>query len=313
MNKKHFITMSLLCLMSLTVAAESNLGANCFAIWANGGIANYIGKTPGAKAALGYGGSLGFGYEWRDQTLLVQTGVGIRYTQTGLNADNRVYTLYNQYDSEGHLMDYQYIETNRRDVYKQATIQVPIMVGAHVSGFYFLAGVKANIYAYNQSDIKGNYAAQGVYDILIDPLANMDNHLYYTNREITSSRKYGMKFNVALSAELGGEFRLGESAGGNVSYMRIGAFADFNVLDDRTTSNNAMLEYPPSFNNTDMISVLKQNDYLHSTAAENPLRQLYAGVKLTFLISSGVKYGCVMCEGGYPSARDRRRGSRLQR
>ena len=174
MNKKHILPLSL-CLLSLTAAADSNLGANCFAIWANGGIANYIGKTPGAKADIGYGGSLGLGYEWRDQILLVQTGVGVRYTQTGLNADRREYTIYNQYDSEGHLMDYQYIETNRKDIYKQATIQVPLLVGVHTGGFYFLAGAKVNIYAYNQSDIKGNYASRGIYDILIDPLANMDN------------------------------------------------------------------------------------------------------------------------------------------
>jgi hypothetical protein len=50
---------------------------------------------------------------------------------------------------------------------------------------------------------------------------------------------------------------------------------------------------------------------LHSVVASSPVRQLLAGVKLTFLFSSGVKYGCVICQGGYPSARDRRRGSRL--
>lgn len=309
MNKKH-LAIILFCLLPVAAAAESALGSHCLAIWANGGVAEYIGSTPQISKTLGGGGGLGLGYEWRGRSLLVQAGLGARYISAGFKAENAIYTLPNQYDSEGDLMDYQYLESKRRDSYSQLAVQIPLMVGVHANHFYFLVGPKVGLNILNNAKASGVYSAQGVYEMLIDPLANMDNHMFFTDRELTADQKYGMKINVAGSLELGGEFTLREGSSGN-TYMRVGAFADFNILDDRATSSNPMLKTPAVFNDKDMLSEVKLTDYLHSSAATSPVRQLLAGIKLTFVFTSGVKYGCVMCEGGYPSARDRRRGSRL--
>ena len=309
MNKKH-LAIILFCLLPMAAAAESALGSHCLAIWANGGVAEYIGSTPQISKTLGGGGALGIGYEWRGRSILVQAGLGARYISAGFKAENAVYTLPNQYDSEGDLMDYQYLESKRRDSYSQLAVQIPVMVGVHANHFYFLVGPKVGLNILNQAKASGVYSAQGVYEMLIDPLANMDNHMFFTNRELTAEQKYGMKINVAGSLELGGEFALREGSSGD-TYMRIGAFADFNILDDRAASSNPMLKTPAVFNDRDMLSEVKLTDYLHSSAATNPVRQLFAGIKLTFVFTSGVRYGCVMCDGGYPSSRDRRRGSRL--
>ncbi len=309
MNTKH-LAIILFCLLPVAAAAESALGSHCLALWANGGVAEYIGSTPQISKTLGGGGALGIGYEWRGRSILVQAGLGARYISAGFKADNAIYTLPNQYDSEGDLMDYQYLESKRRDSYNQLAVQIPVMVGVHANHFYFLVGPKVGLNILNQAKASGVYSAQGVYEMLIDPLAHMDNHMFFTDRELTSEQKYGMKINVAGSLELGGEFTLSEGSNGD-TYMRIGAFADINILDDRATSNNPMLKTPAVFNDKDMLSEVKLTDYLHSSAATNQVRQLFAGIKLTFVFTSGVKYGCVMCDGGYPSARDRRRGSRL--
>lgn len=309
MNTKH-LAIILFCLLPVAAAAESALGSHCLAVWANGGVAEYIGSTPQISKTLGGGGALGIGYEWRGRSILVQAGLGARYISAGFKADNAIYTLPNQYDSEGDLMDYQYLESKRRDSYNQLAVQIPVMVGVHANHFYFLVGPKVGLNILNQAKASGVYSAQGVYEMLIDPLAHMDNHMFFTDRELTSEQKYGMKINVAGSLELGGEFTLREGSNGD-TYMRIGAFADINILDDRATSNNPMLKTPAVFNDKDMLSEVKLTDYLHSSAATNQVRQLFAGIKLTFVFTSGVKYGCVMCDGGYPSARDRRRGSRL--
>ena len=312
MNKNH-LAIIFSCLLPVTAMAESALGSHCLAIWANGGVATYVGSTPSElkiSTTLGGGGGLGVGYEWRGSALLVQTGLGARYIYAGFRSDENKYTLPNQYDSEGDQMDYQYIENKRSDTYSQLAVQVPIMVGVHANHFYFLVGPKLGINVLNQAKASGVYSAQGVYEMLIDPLAHMDNHMFFTDRELSADNKYGMKINVAGSLEIGGEFQLRDGSNGG-TYMRIGAFADFNILDDRSSSSNPMLKTPAVFNDKDMISEVKLTDYLNSSAAQNPMRQLLAGVKLTVLFTSGVRYGCVMCEGGYPSNRDRRRGSRL--
>ena len=296
--------------------AADNLGAHSFVIWANGGVSNYIGSTPGAKIGLGGGGGLGIGYEWRGAgAFLFQVGVGGKYSQTALRIDDATFTLKDQLDPQavGGTFDYQYIQSNRNDRYTTIAAQIPLMVGAHVNHFYFLAGVKLNVNIVNSYQAQATYSAVGIYKEFYDPFASMPNHGFFTDYALSTKDRTSMKINVAGSVELGGEFALNGDRGGNMdTYFRVAAFADLNILDDRIKSDNPMLSYPQQYtNNADMTSGLKMVDYLSSNAATSPVRNMLAGIKLTFVFASGIKYGCVMCTSGYPSDRDRRRGSRL--
>ncbi len=315
MNTKKCLVLLFSAMLTLTALAEGNLGAHNFIIWANGGVTNYVGSIPNATSQLGGGGGLGLGYEWRDQIFLLQTGLGFRYAQSGFKCDYMVYEVPQCTDSEGDALTYQYLERGRKDQYTQLTAQIPLLVGAHFSYFYFLGGAKINIDVMRKAEVKANYATQGVYDILIDPLANMNNHQFYTNVPLSTTNKSSLKANIAASLEIGAEFNLGETRSGD-TFMRVAAFADFNLLDDRKTSSSSMLRMGnvPRMNvdREDMMKYVSQQDYLNSSTAENAIRQLYAGVKLTVLFSTDVKYGCVVCQGGYPSRRDLRRGSRIQ-
>lgn len=315
MNTRKVIILFTLCVFAIPAMAENALGSHSFIIWANGGISRYIGSTPGAAPTLGGGGAIGLGYEWRDQVLLFQTGLGGQYTQTGLKCDQLTYTIPKVYDSEGDLLDYQYIERGRKDQYTQLALQIPLLVGAHFNYFYFLAGAKVNVNINQTAKVKATYDTQGDYDLLIDPLAQMPNHQFYTDRDIETTKKYGLKVNIAASAEVGGEFHLREGRNAD-TFLRVAAFADFSLLDERTKSSSPMFQTSDIHNNVDkldMMAGVAQVDYLHSGTAESAIRHLLAGVKLTLIFSNDRKYGCVMCEGGYPSRRDLRRGSRLQR
>ena len=319
MNMKHsyhLLLVTLLLLLPLSVKADDNLGAHSFVVWANGGISNYIGSTPGAKIGIGGGGAIGLGYEWRGTAFLLQTGLAGKYAQTGLRIDDATYTLYNQLDPQAvdGQFDYQYIQSNRRDQYTTIAMQIPLMVGAHINRFYFLVGPKLNLNVINSYKAEATYSAVGIYKEFFDPFVAMPNHGFFTDYNLSTSDRTSMKVNVAGSVELGAEIPLTSTAkkNGGENYFRIAFFADMNILDDRIKSDQPMLEYPQLYtSNADMTSGLKMVDYLSSTAATSPVRNLFAGVKLTFVLTSGVKYGCVMCESGYPTRRDRRRGSRL--
>ncbi len=314
MKNKHLIV-ALFALLPLTVAADNNLGAHGFVVWANGGISNYIGSTPGAKMGIGGGGALGLGYEWRGTAFLLQTGLAGKYAQSGLRINDATYLLPDQIDPQAvdGRFDYQYIQKNRQDQYTTITAQIPLMVGAHINRFYFLAGAKINLNVINSYKANATYSAVGIYKEFIDPLANMPNHGFFTDYALSTSDKTAMKVNVAGSFELGGEIPLVGSARSEAeNYFRIGVFADMNILDDRMKSDKPMLSYPQQYaSNADMTAGLKMVDYLSSNAATSPVRNLFAGIKLTFVITSGIKYGCVMCQSGYPTRRDRRRGSRV--
>ena len=130
-NTKKFLVLLSACLLTLSAAAESNLGAHSFIIWANGGITRFMGSTPGATPTLGGGGAIGLGYEWRDQVFLLQTGLGARYAQSGFKCDYQVYSIPECYDSEDDKLTYQYLESGRKDNYTQITAQIPLLIGAH--------------------------------------------------------------------------------------------------------------------------------------------------------------------------------------
>lgn len=314
MKHQHLI-IALLALLPLTVTANDNLGAHGFVIWANGGISNYIGSTPGAKMGIGGGGALGLGYEWRGSAFLLQTGLAGKYAYSGLRIDDATYLLPNQLDPQAvdGLFDYQYIQKNRKDSYTTITAQIPLLVGAHINHFYFLAGAKVNLNVINNFKAEATYSAVGIYKEFIDPLANMPNHGFFTDYALKTEDKTTMKVNVAGSVEIGGEMTLSGSGRSDAeNYFRIALFADMNILDDRIKSSQPMLSYPQQYAaNADMTAGLKMVDYLSSSAATSPVRNLFAGIKLTFVLSSGVKYGCVMCQSGFPTRRDRRRGSRV--
>ncbi|MBR6354320.1 MAG: hypothetical protein IKS01_00900 [Paludibacteraceae bacterium] len=311
MKHLSIVVVSLCLLLSISVLADNN-ATNCLVVWGQGGIANYIGKTDGAKPSIGGGGGIGIGYEYRGRAFLLQTGLGGQVTSTGLKITDADYDVLGLYDSENwQIKDYQYQERNRRDACTQVALQVPLLVGAHFDYFYFLAGAKLNVYAYNQTKVKATYRTLGYYDEFIDPFEDMNNHKYFTSGDITTTVKNSLSINVAASVELGGEFVLKETRGSGNQYLRVAAFADFNLLNDAQKSAKAPISYPTTLAGINTLQDVRQVDYMHSSMATNPLHQLVAGVKVTFLISSGVKYNCVMCQGGYPSDRDRRRGSRL--
>ena len=311
MKTKSFFIL-LLSVLPFAVFAKNDGGAHCFALWGEGGVANYIGKTTGAKAAIGGGGALGLGYEYRASRFLLQTGLGARYTNTGLKINDGNYDIFGQFDSENwEIEKFQYRERDRRDSYNQVALQVPILVGAHFDVFYFLVGAKLGVNVYNQTKATGNYRTLGYYDQFIDPFENMDNHKFYKEGPVTTTSTNPLSINVAASAELGAEFKLSSQRGGSKKYLRVAAFVDFNLLDDTKKSANALITVPATYAGISKLQDIKQVDYLHSSSATNPLRQLFAGVKLTFLISSKVHYDCVICQPGYPSDRDRRRGSRV--
>lgn len=308
--KTRYFFILLLGVLPIAVTAKPT-GAHCFALWGEGGVANYVGKTSGSKAAIGGGGAVGLGYEYRGGQFLLQTGLGARYTNTGLKINDGNYDVLNQFDSENwEIEKFQYRERNRKDSYNQLALQVPILAGAHFDAFYFLVGAKVGVNLYNQTKAEGLYRTLGYYEQFIDPFENMDNHKFFTEGTIKTTSTNPLSINVAASAEIGAEFNLPTQRGGANRYLRVAAFLDFNILDDTKKSNNALITFPATYAGITKLQDIKQVDYLHSSAA-NPLRQLFAGVKVTFLISSKVRYNCVICEGGYPSDRDRRRGSRL--
>lgn len=309
--KHTTIILSLLLLLPLTAAAEQ-LGSHCLAVWGQGGVSSYVGKADMVKASLGGGGAIGVGYEYRGNKFLLQTGLAARYTNTGFNFKDNVFGVDGQFiDDEGWpIKRYEWQESNRRDSYDQVALQVPLMVGGHFNQFYFLVGAKLNVNMYNSVKVKGDYRSLGYYDQFIDPFENMDNHKYFTMGSLSGKNTSPLSINAAAAVEIGGEFTIKDERGSGRQYLRVAGFLDFNLLDDSHRGYNDLITFPGRYEDIKSLQDIRQQDYLHSAVA-NPMRQLFAGVKLTFLLSSKVRYNCVMCEGGYPSRRDQRRGSRL--
>lgn len=308
--KHTSIVILLLLLLPLTVAAESK-GSNSLVVWGEGGFATYVGKAEGIKPAIGGGGALGVGYEYRAQTFLLQTGLGAKFIASRFKIEDQNFDCYTIDDEGWALLPYQYQQRNRLDKYNQLSMQIPVLAGAHFDNLYFLAGVKLNFNVLTKNKVQATYRTVGYYEEFIDPFEDMDNHKFFTSQDFSTSNSSPFSFNLAASAEIGGEFLLKDERGSAKQYLRVAAFMDFNILPDSKSSSRQLIDYPYEYNAVNSLEDIQFVDVLNSSAVTKAMRQLFVGVKVTFLLTSPERFSCVICEGGYPSRRDTRRGSRI--
>ncbi|MCQ2347013.1 MAG: hypothetical protein MJZ92_03700 [Paludibacteraceae bacterium] len=308
----------ILAFLPLAASAQKTGTTHNCVIWLDGGATSLIGTMPQASPAWGGGGSLGLGYELQAHSFLFQTGLGARYTQDGLRINDGRFVLPDQYDSQGFKFNYIYEQSRRNDTYRNIEMDLPLLVGAQFNHFYFLAGAKIQFALYKNSSSKGYYSTLGEYIELIDPFEDMPNHKFFVDKPRSSSSvDHKASFNVAASAEIGGEFALSHTANKHESYMRIAAFIDFSLLDCHTRTHDPLLQLPSSFDpyaeGEKMIDDIFLTDYLHSDVGTSPIRSMMVGAKITFLISGKAKSACVICNGNYPTNQKNnlRRGTRI--
>lgn len=273
----------------------------------------FASSMPAAKITPG-GGAAGFHllYEFQYNGFLLQTGLGVAYQKVFTSvADTAVYHPHMTDTWSGiNPVDFtlKHAFTDRRDMSQQAYGQVPLYLGAYFFGArgigYVLAGVHANYAFWGNTKQSMLGTTTGMYERYVGIFEEMDNHGF--RRDVPLERtgtQLKLKFDLMAHAEIGYEYNTRQSA---KDYrlrpadrldgrIRFGAFIDFGMLNICPATKGVLYDLPAQ---TIYDFSTYRMDHIFSTADARAFwtRNLFVGVRLTFLFGFRPEEHCILCD-----------------
>lgn len=273
MKKISIIILVLLC--GMMVAAQHYVG-----IGAGIGMPLQMDNLEVTTAKVGVGGNLNMSYMFRRQHFLFTMKIGVGYGNLCQAIDEEELSA-EMIDTRGIRFTYLGQLRNRKDAIHRLEVEVPLMVGAEFSQFYFLVGplfsmpVLCTTHQTALLMTKGDY--QGRY---YDYVEDMPNHGYH-NFEPTQTRgKVSQKIDIRLCAELGYTLDLAGTGRWLSHKLNIGVFAHYGLMNVCQTNGMKLTEL-----SVDKYMTVKMNNIYASNMAYNcKLHNLSAGLRISYLI-----------------------------
>lgn len=259
-------------------------------VYANGAYTHLLHAVPDTRYLGGYHLGMGFTYEFQTSYFILQTGVGVAWQSVRdsvgntrcTNHDLRTLTGDDRWggiiDSYGVPVDrIDYIFTHRMDKARMVGIEVPVMVGVNIEGFYFLAGVKFYAMVGGNTLVKAEASTEASYESrYVGLYTEMDNHGYRHDvpLEVKGDAISSFMPDIKASFEIGYDY-LYESW-----HFRIGAYADCGLLPLRPNTSHLAWEIPYE-SKWDFDTFRLNHMYTTPAAAGVSIRQINAGLKFT--------------------------------
>ncbi len=252
-------------------------------------------------SGLGIGGAAGGVYEMHAGKFVLQTGIQANIAWTSFSVPDNTKTITGVVDDEGDKLDYIFNQKNRHDSYTDLSFQIPVMIGAQVRNFYFLAGVKVDLSVFGSSKVKAEFSTAGDYEKFIDPFEEMPEHLYYSNLQYNKKQSISFKPDIRPSFEIGYVFgSFNKETGFDVpkqkDLYKLALFVDYGILSRIDKGTNESFIIPQSFNSSDMSEGIEANNILSTTEIDGKANCLSVGVKFTVLFRLPNKRKCVICD-----------------
>lgn len=278
-----------------------------------GAWSSFVSPMPAVQVAPG-GGSAGLHllYEFQYDGLLLQTGVGIAFQRVFNNiADTSIYHP-NMMDTWSGTTPVPFTLKHRfehrQDMSQQAYGQVPLYVGHYFFGSrgiaYLLAGLHANYAFWGTTKQTLSGSTYGNYERYVGYMEEMDNHGFRKDVPIErTGKQLQLKIDIMAHAELGYEYNTRQSARDYRrrpsdrldGRIRVAGFVDFGMLNICPNTKDVFYEMPAEtifdFPTYQMNHVFATQD-----AAKFWVRNLFAGVRVTFLFGFQPKERCILCD-----------------
>jgi len=281
---------------------------------AEGSWSSLVSSMPAAKVAPGGGsGGLHLLYEYQYSGFIIQTGLGINYQRvTNGVRDTSIYhehmlDTWSNINPVEFTLRHQFEQ--RYDVSEQAYGQLPLYFGHYILSplgiGYGLVGIQANYVVWsNKTHMSAVGSTSGLYEKYIGVWEEMDNHGF--RKEVPIERTgdpLKLKLDILAHIEMGYEFSTFRSAANYKTRpgdrldcrIRIGAFADFGILNICPNTGNTLYDMPSS---TLYDFPTYQMSHIFSTADARDfwVRNLYTGLRLTVLFGFQEKEHCILCD-----------------
>lgn len=242
-NSHQYLIAIIFCLFaSVYLNAYNNSSKHYIVLSFAGGYSGFLNDYTHLISMDASNWDLSLGYEYEYFHFISQTGVGVRTRFADVELDNYQTSIFT-YDTQGKLFEYVYQFTNRYDQSTEWSLDVPLLVGAKFSCFYFLAGIINNIHFYEHYKINVRLTCKGRYDRYVGDYVDMDNHAFYTNEPLQrkSQKSYIFpRYQLYPYLELGVDLvnalekeRYGRRKLANLQ-VRIAAFAHIAALNSYT-------------------------------------------------------------------------------
>jgi len=278
-----------------------------------GGWSSFVSPMPAAKITPG-GGAAGIHllYEFQYNGFILQTGLGAAYQRVFTAvADTSIYHAGMTASWNGHdeTFTLKHLFTGRCDESQQVYGQLPLYFGHYFFGAqgigYFLAGVHTN-YAFYAAPThqKMTGTTTGLYERYVGIWEEMDNHGFRKDVPLErTGAPLKLKFDVMAHAEIGYEYNTRQGARDYRlrpsdrldGRIRFAAFADFGILNIRPDASGDLYGIPET---TIYDFPTYKTDYIFATkdAAAFWMRNLFVGVRLTFLFGFQPQDHCILCD-----------------
>ena len=287
-----------------------------YGFYADGSFATFHSTLPNVSLLPGgYGLSGGFCYEAQLYYFKLQTGIGIRFQNVRNNVADTVF--YDNYVVDARVYPYtlKYEFRHRTDSAWNLHAQIPFLMGAGVSNFYFLSGFKFNYTLnYGKTFVNAVGETSATYPQYLGHFVEMDNHGLRKGVPIErEGDRLRLRFDVQLSLEVGAEWGrilhhrsrykpVNKGVEQYESRFRVALFADYSIFNIMPRTEERMLYIPGSYK-WDFPEYEFHHVFTTQGGLDSQLRNLYAGIKLTVLFGTFFNYDCRLC-GPWESERD---------
>ena len=235
----------------------------------------------GTNPAGNFGGSIGAGYEFRNNGFWMSLGAGYHFHRSSITTD--LYSdsrpgMDNQPQPKS--VTFLYDVYNQKDKNEWGFVEVPLMLGYYVKGFYVGAGAKVAFPMVTDIKSSGKYEVRGLYEEYPDPFHDMPEHGYSTwDFETNSSVR--LKPSVSLCIELGYDVLSTVYSQGSMCYiLKIGGYFEYGLNSMvRTSDTNVRLDIDPM-----NASSVKPMPVLGGLTDAKRIVPYSAGMKITLLI-----------------------------
>lgn len=220
------------------------------------------------------------GYEYRYSAFWTSIGMDLQYWSVKLSTDQTYQYDLQLYDTQGKLMNYHYLIGAGSEVPQGVSLNLPILVGFHVKGFYMGVGVKVGTSLFSVSRVTRKYQTYASYPQYISDFEDMPGH-YYSDYKKTSVGKIGFQWPISGIVEIGYD-AFETITNYNQRYrLKIAMYAEYglnNIWRNKT-------ETPIFVVDSDHPVQLNFNPYYgtHRYTEESKVIPMSAGLKLTLL------------------------------
>jgi hypothetical protein len=260
----------------------------------------------------GFGSGLHLLYEYQYSGFILQTGLGVTYQRMYNNiADTTIYhehmkDTWRSDKPEDFTLKHDFYD--RQDMAQQIYGQIPLYFGHYIFGSYgigyFLGGVQVGYALWGNTIQTLTGTSTGKYEKYIGIWEEMDNHGFRKDVPIESKgQQLKLKFDLQAHLEIGYEYNTRQTA---KDYrvrpsdrmdgrIRFAAFADFSILDICPNTDLAFY-YTPEETIFDFSTYQMNHVFSTPDAKDYWLRNLFVGVRITFLFGFQPAERCILCD-----------------